>query len=89
MRFILIFLLIWSFTAGAYASVENTRACCLDEDCPVTQCIELGCLPPATPAPVLATAPLAIAPLPPVRALPGQLLVEVAQRYDEVWTPPD
>lgn len=78
----LIFLLHTSFVSAA-----SVHTCCTDIDCPVVQCMSMGCAASAAPAAVDTT------------ALPAWTQVSVAfpdasqpvlpEPAHEVWCPPD
>ncbi len=88
MRYLLAFLLAIAMTASAYASpAAQSRVCCASDECSVVDCMEMGCLPVASP---LAAAHLAgfvgqaIA-----RDVPAEATCYLPNRYNEIWTPPD
>ncbi len=87
MRFILTLLLTFAMMVSAYASAGQVRICCPDEDCGIAQCVDMGCLPTATPM-----IPQVAAAMPQwntLREVPEELQMYLPNRYKEVWTPPD
>jgi hypothetical protein len=87
MRFFIALLLALSMAANAYAAASDVRLCCASEECSAAQCIDMGCLPVASP---LATQSIPeLAHFAAVRELPGQYTLYLPNRYKEIWTPPD
>ena len=88
MKFILALLLAMAMTVNAFAAVTaQSRVCCESEQCAAIQCADMGCLPAANAlAPQGSVAFIA-------QAGPRELAIEsnrhIANRYKEVWTPPD
>jgi len=77
-----VFLLYSSVLAAAPA-----RACCLDADCPIAQCVATACTPAAMPAAVARITEFA-APAP--RTAPtGDSPAIPPHPAKEVWSPPD
>ncbi|MTV40428.1 hypothetical protein [Duganella radicis] len=85
LRFLFLLLVfVLSSSAQAMASMHK---CCPSAACDISQCIDMGCAPPA-PAMAFnrqaAVLPLGAAP---VYALP--VTTRLSDPYEEVWTPPD
>lgn len=88
MRYLLAFLLAIAMTANAYASAAaQSRVCCASDECSVVDCMEMGCLPVASPLAAQHLAGFV------GQANPRDVAVEatcyVPNRYKEIWTPPD
>jgi hypothetical protein len=87
MRFFFALLFALTMTANAYAAAAETRYCCSSDDCTAAQCIEMGCLPAASPV-----VPQSARVIPSLEA-PDHVTRETAMylpnRSKEVWTPPD
>ncbi|WP_342118937.1 hypothetical protein [Pseudoduganella sp. OTU4001] len=71
------------------AAAKSVHTCCLDADCPVSACIDMGCLPAAVP-------PLAAAPAAPALAPPAGAEVSapaprrhISDPFDSIWRPPE
>ena len=71
------------------AAAKSVHSCCLDKDCPVSTCVDLGCLPAC--APPLAGAAVIPAPLPPIGAevLAPPPPVHYSDPFDSIWRPPE
>jgi hypothetical protein len=88
MRFLLTLLLALAMTVNAYAtSTARARACCASDDCSVIQCLEMGCLPAASPMAAHRLLPFQEQEL--VRDVPLEIARSLPTIYVEIWTPPD
>jgi hypothetical protein len=88
MRFLLTLLLALAMTVNAYATTTaRARACCASDDCTVIQCLEMGCLPAASP--LAAHRLVAFQEQELVRDVPLEISHSLPTRYVEIWTPPD
>lgn len=71
------------------AAANSVHTCCLDADCPVTVCAEMGCLAAAVPP--LAASGQVPAVAPPAgaesRAVPPR--APYSDPLDSIWRPPD
>lgn len=77
-----VFLLYSSLLAAA-----PSRACCVDTDCPIAQCVASACTPSAMPAAAVRIADLAV---PAQRMAPiGESPAIPPHPAKEVWSPPD
>lgn len=88
MRFILSLLLAIALSANAFAAASaQTRVCCASDECTVVQCIDMGCLPAASP--LAAQGIFAFATQAGTRTVSIHAKDYLPSRYKEVWTPPD
>ncbi len=88
MRFLLSLLLALALSANAFAAASaQTRVCCGSDECSVVQCIDMGCLPAASP--LASHSLVAFAMQADTRAVPVEANDYLPNRYKEVWTPPD
>jgi len=90
MKLLRILLLILAFVLHhTVAAAQSVHTCCLDADCPVTACAQMGCLPAAVPPLATAPAQAVLAPAPgPSAALP-MLPARYSDPFDGIWRPPD
>ncbi len=88
MKFFLSLLLALALSVNAFAATSaQTRACCASDECSVVQCLDMGCLPAASP---LALHSLVIfITQAGTRAVPLDANDYLPNRYKEIWTPPD
>lgn len=70
------------------AAAKSVHTCCLDADCPVSACADMGCLPAC--APPLAAAPdtPALAPREGNDAAAPAPPHHVSAPFDSIWRPP-
>ncbi len=88
MRFLLVFLLAIAMTANATASAAaQSRACCMSDECSIVDCMEMGCLPVASPLAAQHLAGFLGQAIP--RDVHADATCYVPNRYKEIWTPPD
>ena len=87
MRILLSILLSFAIALSALASAAQVRLCCADETCDVAQCMDMGCLPVATP--MIAQAATAVPRFTLARAQPREAPAHIPACYHEIWTPPD
>ena len=88
MKFLLSLLLAFALSVNAFAAVSaQSRLCCESNECTAVQCADMGCLPAVSP--LAAPGPVALA----IPAGNSRVSVEpssyLADRYKEIWTPPD
>ena len=72
---------------SSLVAAEPVRMCCKGADCPVTQCVAMGCLPAAMPA---IAADIAL-PAPTLTRLPAHCPAPTMSPAPakDVWCPPD
>ena len=88
MRYFLALLLALAMTANADASsAAQSGLCCSNEECPVVQCIEMGCLPGLSPLAAQDVSRVAAGDV--QREMPVELTFYLHNRYKEIWSPPD
>jgi hypothetical protein len=71
------------------AAANAVHTCCVEADCPVTVCAEMGCLPAAVPP--LAAAAQGPLPVPPagVDSRAAAPRAHYSDPFDSIWRPPD
>jgi hypothetical protein len=88
MRFFLSLLLALTLSVNAFAAdTSQTRICCASDECNVVQCLEMGCLPTASP--LASTRLVAFIAEAGTRDVPVDAKDYLPNRYKEIWTPPD
>jgi hypothetical protein len=88
MKFFLSLLLALAFSVNAFAAAAaQTRVCCDSDECSVVQCLDMGCLPAASP--LASQSPVAFITQAGTRATPVEANDYLPNRYKEIWTPPD
>lgn len=88
MKFILSLLLALALCVNAYAAASaETRVCCDSDECSVVQCLDMGCLPAASP--LASHSLVAFITQAATRAVPVEANDYLPNRYKEIWTPPD
>jgi len=71
------------------AAAKSVHTCCLDKDCPVSACVDMGCLPAC--APPLATAAALPVLVPPIgdEVLAPLPPAHYSDPFDSIWRPPE
>ena len=88
MKFLLTLLLALTLAASAVVhATEQVRTCCANDECGVVQCLEMGCLPAASPIAGVRFTVFVAQQF--VRDIPDELSHYLPSRYKEIWTPPD
>lgn len=85
--FRLLFLALMFLLHTTFVSAASVHTCCMDIDCPVVQCVSMGCAVSAAPAAVDRIAvPVFVAANMAFPAFSQPVLPEPAE---EIWCPPD
>lgn len=88
MKFFLSLLLALSLSVNAFAAASaQTRVCCASDECSVVQCLDMGCLPAASP--LASHSLVTFITQAGTRAVPVEATDYLPNRYKEIWTPPD
>jgi hypothetical protein len=88
MKFFLSLLLALAFSVNAFAAAAaQTRVCCDSDECSVVQCLDMGCLPAASP--LASHSLVAFITQVGTRAIPVKANDYLPNWYKEIWTPPD
>lgn len=88
MKFFLSLLFALALSVNAFAAASaQTRVCCGSEECGAVQCIDMGCLPVASP--LASHSLVAFCMQAGMQVVPVEAKNHLPNRYKEVWTPPD
>lgn len=88
MKFFLSLLLALSLSVNAFtAASAQTRVCCASDECSVVQCLDMGCLPAASP--LASNSLVTFITQAGTRTVPIEATDYLPNRYKEIWTPPD
>lgn len=89
MKALRILLLVFAFVLHhTVVAAQSVHGCCMEADCPVTACADMGCLPASIPPLAAAPATLAI----PVSTLREPVApaprLHLSDSFDNIWRPP-
>lgn len=88
MKFLLTLLLALALTGNTFANAKaQAHTCCAHEECGMVQCLEMGCLPAASPIAALRLTEFVAQDL--ILDVPAERSDFLPNRYKEIWTPPD
>lgn len=90
MKALRLLLLILAFVLHhSVVAAQSVHGCCMEAECPVTACADMGCMP--APLPPLADGPAAPAAAPSSardQCAPAPR-AHLSDRFDNIWRPPE